>query len=286
MKRFRKDDTYHIVYENLNEFFTETNPDTPPSTMNKYNQSQVRDMKSDNDWRYGDERNKSKFYDVRFDPSKGKQMCADAVKKTMADGTYKKLVRQAMTYRKRIKFDDHGFRLNVSKAISGEDKYFGIYKNSKKPTVKIAINICGSACVGQEEFRKVAETAIPTIYALETAGIATEVYYTAFVDGCHNDENNRDIPHTITHVKIKSAQERFNWTTFAPVFCLGSYRESIFMSWIGSEYSTNSGLGRPMPDYKIQNHDNYGYTSVIGLNGVGPVKIINQVFEKIGKKEC
>jgi len=281
-----KDDTYHIVYENLHEFFTETNPDTPPSTMNEDNESEVRDMKHDPSWRYGDEKNKSKFYDVRFDPSKGKNMCAEAVKKTMADGTYKKLVRQAMTYRKRIKFDDHGFRLNVSKAISGEDRYFGVYKNARRPTVKIAINICGSACVGQEEFRKVAETAIPTIYALETAGIATEVYYTAFVDKCHNDENGHDIPHTITHVKIKSAQERFNWTTFAPVFTLGSYRESIFMSWIGSEYDTNSGLGRPMPDHKIEAHDNYGYTSVIGLNGVGPVKVINQVFEKIGKKEC
>lgn len=286
MKRFKKDDTYHIVYENLHEFFTQTDPSNPPATMHRGNQSDADDIHSDTNWRYGDEKNKRTFYDVRFDPSKGKKMCAEAVKKTMADGTYKKLVRQAMTYRKRIKFDDHGFRLNVSKAISGEDRYFGVYKNARKPIVKIAINICGSACVGQEEFRKVAETAIPTIYALETAGIATEVYYTAFVDRCHMDENGSDILHTITHVKIKSAQERFNWTTFAPVFTLGSYRESIFMSWIGSEYEVNGGLGRPMPDYTILDKGNYGYTSVIGLNGVGPVKVINQVFEKIGKKEC
>ena len=286
MKRFIKEDTYHIVYENLHEFFTQTNPATPPPTTNRNNQSEVDDMSHESSWRYGDEKQKDNFYHIRFDPSKGKKMCAEAVKKTMADGTYKKLVRQAMTYRKRIKFEDHGFRMNVSKAISGEDRYFGVYKNARKPIVKIAINICGSACVGQEQFRKVAETAIPTIYALETAGIATEVYYTAFVDGCHRDEKGNTIPHTITHVKIKSAEERFNWTTFAPVFCLGSYRESIFMSWIGSQYETNGGLGKPMPDYRIESHNNYGYTSVIGLNGVGPVTVINQDFEKIGKKEC
>ena len=285
MKRFIKDDTYHIVYENLHEFFTLTDPQNPPTDMSSDNNDQLRQIKdrSDKEWRYGDEKSKEKFYDVRFDATKGKTMCADAVKKTMADGEYKKLLRQALTYRKRIKFEDHGFRLNVSKAISGEDRYFGVYKNSRKPIVKIAINICGSASVNQEAFRKVAQTAIPTIYALEAAGISTEVYYCAFVHGAHCED---DFDYTITHVKIKSAQERFNWTTFAPIFCLGSYRESMFMSWIGSEYTVDGGLGRPMEDRTIRDHNNYGYTSVIGLNGVGPISTVSQVFEKIGKKEC
>ena len=284
MKRFIKDDTYHIVYEDLNEFFTQTDPASPPDNMNRSNQHHVDQMTSDGSWRYGDEKNKAAFYNVRFDPSKGKRLCAEAVKNVMADKTYKKLITQAMTYRKRIKFEDHGFRLNVAKAISGEDRYFGVYKNAQRPVVKIAINICGSACVNQEAFRRVAETAIPTIYALETAGIATEVYYCAFVDGCHEQENGEDIKFSATHVKIKSSQQRFNWTTFAPVFCLGSYRESIFMSWIGSSYKADSGLGRPMADYKIESHDNYGYTSVIGLNAVGPVKTVGEIFKSLEKK--
>jgi len=285
MKRFVKDDTYHIVYENLHEFFTLTDPTNPPADMYSDNDDERRQLLDSSDgWRYGDEKTKKKYYEVRFDPSKGKTMCAEAVKKTMADGSYKKLIRQALTYRKRIKFEDHGFRLNVSKAISGEDRYFGVYKNSRKPVVKIAINICGSASVNQEAFRKVAQTAIPTIYALETAGISTEVYYTAFVNGCHDCDD--EFQYTITHVKIKSAQERFNWTTFAPVFCLGSYRESMFMSWISSKYEVNGGLGRPMDESTIKNKNNYGYTAVIGLNGVGPIDTVNQIFEKIGKKEC
>ncbi len=284
MKKFIKDDTYHIVYEDLNEFFTQTDPSKPSPDMNKRNQSQHRDIsdRGARSWRYGDEGNRDKFIEARFDPSKGKKICQDAVKKTMADPSYKKLIRQALTYKKRINFQDHGFRLNVSKAISGEDRYFSVYKNARKPIVKIAINICGSASVDQDAFRRVAETAIPTIYALETAGIATEVYYTAFAERTHPDTAD----YSATHVKIKSARERFNWTTFAPVFCLGSYRESIFLSWINSEELTDGGLGCPMKDGDIRRKDNYGYTSVIGLNAVGPVQTVNQIFEKIGKKEC
>ena len=53
MKRFRKDDTYHIVYENLHEFFTETNPSAPSSKMNSSNKSSLEDLKGDSSWRYG-----------------------------------------------------------------------------------------------------------------------------------------------------------------------------------------------------------------------------------------
>ena len=280
MKRFKKDDTYHIVYENLNEFFELTNPEKAPATMHRDNKSDLEDMKYQSSWRYGDEYSKETFYDVRFDSKKGKDMCAADVKKTMASKEYRELIKQALTYRKRIKYIDHGFRLNISKAISGEDKCFGTYTSARRPVVKIAINICGSACVDQEAFINVAKTAIPTIYALETAGIATEVYYTAFAKGTHPDEAE----YTGTHVRIKSSQQRFNWTTFAPVFTLGSYRESIFASWIMSEHRVNGGLGQPMSDRQIKAKDNYGYTSVIGLNAVGPIKEVTQVFSKMSKK--
>lgn len=283
MRRFIKDNTYHTVYDNLHEFFQSTDLSKTPQGMHSDNASDWRELKGNSSWRYGDDRTKDKFYEVRFDSTKGKTMCADAVKKTTQDSTYKKLLRQAMTYRKRIKYEDHGFRLNVSKAIGGEDRYFGVYKNSRKPIVKIAINICGSACVDAEQFKKVAQTAIPAIYALETAGICTEVYYCAFSKGTHK---MKEADYSAVHVKIKSSQERFNWTTFAPVFCLGSYRESIFAAWISSDYEVNSGLGTPMRDSVIFNKNNFGYTSVIGLNGVGAIDTVTNIFEKIGKKEC
>lgn len=282
MKQFQKDDTWHILYESVGDFFKNTDPNNPLPTMNPRNKSQLNDLKSDTSWRYGDEKRRDKFLDVRFDPKKGKDMCLEEVKKTMADKKYKDLIRQARTYRKRIEFSDHGFRLNVSKAISGEDRYFGVYKNARKPIVKIAINICGSASVDQSAFRRVASTAIPTIYAIEQAGIATEVWYCAFAKGTFEDD---DIPYVATQVKLKSAQERFSWTTFAPVFCLGSYRESMFTSWITSEHEVDSGLGRPMDDSQIRKFDNYGYTAVIGLNAVGPVSQVNSIFEQLHKNK-
>lgn len=283
MKQYVENGNYHIIYENLREFFDNTNPDNPSAEMNNANKNNHREIKGDKDWRYGTEKTRDKFYDIRFNPEKGKKLCEEAVKTTMSNKEYKKLLELAVTYRKRIKFEDCGFRLNVPKAISGEDRYFGVFKNSKRPIVKIAINICGSASVDQSSFIKVANTAIPTIYALETAGISTEVYYIAAARGTHDAS---EIKNTITHVKIKSAKERFNWTTFAPVFCLGSYRESIFMSWINSEYPVNCGLGRPMEDREITNNKNFGYTSVIGLNGAGPLTAVKEIFSKIQKREC
>ena len=280
MKQFEKDDTWHIVYESVGDFFTNTDPKNPPDTMHSDNRSEWRNISNggERSWRFGDEKNHDHYTDVRFDPKKGKDMCHQEVKKTMADKKYKDLIRQARTYRKRIDFSDHGFRLNVAKAISGEDRYFGVYKNARKPTVKIAINICGSASVSQDSFRRVASTAIPTIYALEQAGIATEVWYCAFASGTLDGYR-----YAATQVKLKSAQERFNWTTFAPVFTLGSYRESIFLSWLYSEHEADSGLGRPMDDSTLKKLDNFGYTAVIGLNAVGPVTQVNSIFEQLHK---
>lgn len=283
MKRFVDDKkTYHIKYESLAEFFELTHKDNPDPKMNPKNKGNHNEIKNGDEkkWRYGDEKTMEKYHQVRFDPKKGRDMCHEEVKSTMASKEYRKLIEQARTYRKRIVFEDHGFRLNVPKALSGEDRYFGVYKNSNKPTVKIAINICGSACVDQDSFRKLASTAVPVIYALEQAGIATEVWFTSFSSGTHPEYS-----HTLTEVLLKSAQQRFNWTTFAPVFCLGSYRESIFLSWIYSENKVSSGLGRPMNNSDIEKNDNYGYSSVIGFNAVGPVKEVSNIFNKIKLKK-
>jgi len=282
MKRFIKGKTYHTVYESVGDFFRNTDPDNPPANMHVDNRNDHKEVSGDqmSSWRFADDKNRLNYYENRFSPKKGKDMCADEVKKTTADKSYKKLIEQARTYRKRINYEDHGFRLNVAKAISGEDRYFGVYKNSNKPTVKIAINICGSASVSADAFRKLAATAIPTIYAVEQAGIATEVWFTAFARGTHHIDG---VDYTATEVLLKSAQQRFNWTTFAPVFTLASYRESIFLSWIYSDEEVDGGLGRPMADSEIKTQDNYGYTSVIGFNAVGPVSAVNSIFSSLNK---
>lgn len=274
-----KDDTLHLRYKSLKDFFEETNPKGNILTSHSHSLSEISEMAkgSDGSWRYGDEHKQEKFYHSRFDPKKGKELCVADVKKTMQTKEYKDLVKQAMTYRKRVTYKDSGFRLNVPKAICGEDRYFTTYNNSRKPIVKIAINICGSASVDKDAFARVAKTAVPTIVALETAGIATEIWYCAFSEGTH-----RGLKYTATEVCIKTAEQRFNWTTFAPVFTLGSYRESVFMSWCNQpDYETSGGLGRPMESNTLENKNNYGYSSVIGLNAQGPVKEVNSIFSKI-----
>ena len=278
MKETLKDSVYSIIYESVGDFFQHTNYENPPATMNSSNQSNYREVKGNSAWRYGVEESKEKYHKTRFDPEKGKKICEEAVKKIKASSEYKKHLSLAMTYRKKIRFEDHGSRLSVPKAIAGEDKYFSVFKNTKRPIVKIAINICGSACVNDDDFRKVAEAAIPTIYMLEQAGISTEVWYTSFSAGTHPT-----IKYTGVHVKIKSAQQRFNWTTFAPVFCLGSYRESIFLSWIYSEHGVGYGLGTPMESRDIKKLNNFGYNAVIGLNSPGPMKTISELFDIIKK---
>lgn len=280
MKKSIKDGVHHIVYEDLKEFFTLTDGTNPPADKNPRNKMKVKSLESRDSWTYGDDEKRKTFLEQRANPEKGKDMCADAVKKTMAEKEYKALVEQALTYKKKLKFDDVRGRLTVPRAIAGEDKYFAMRTNGSKPMVKIAINICGSACVDKEQFENVAKTAIPTIYALETAGIPTEVYYCAFANDVHD---SREFQYTATHVKVKSAQERFNWTTFAPIFCLGSYRESMFNSWWASEYRAGDGLGCPMSSDDIEAKGNFGYTSVIGLNAVGPVDTVKTIFNNLKK---
>jgi hypothetical protein len=283
MKRYVDDrKTYHIVFNSISEFFELTDIDKPSKEMHKSNEEDYRQVKDrgDRSWRYGSEGSHDEYVDHRFDGKKGKDLCHEEVKKVMASKEYKKLIQQAISYRKSMRFEDHGHRINVSKAISGEDRYFTTYKNTNRPTVKIAINGCGSACVDAKDFIKLAKTAVPTIYALEMAGICTEVYYTTLAKDTHRDSA---IKYTHTSVRIKSAQERFNWTTFAPVFTLGTYRESMFLAWIYSNYAVDDGLGRPMDSDTMKKLDNFGYTTIIGLNAPGPVDQVTEVFTKIEK---
>ena len=276
----------HMYFDSVDDFFQNSNAaaikEKGMNHLPNSNQSQIDEIirQSERSWRYAEEKNKDKFEKVRFDPSKGKEMCADAVKSTMADKSYKKLMANAMTYRRKPKFQDVGSRLSVPRAIAGEDKYFVSLKAARKPTVKIAINICGSASVGASAFAKVARTAIPTIYALEQAGITTEVYYCAFSTGTHNG-----FDHSQLAVKVKSAQQRFSWTLFAPIFCVGSYRDNIFAAWSNCDIPVGYGLGRPMNESDIQENNNFGYDSVIGLNAVGPVENVGSIFNKIKLKK-
>jgi hypothetical protein len=273
---------FSMYFDSVDDFFQNSDAralvkkgiDSLPSQ----NRDHIREISegASRDWRYGDDKTKDKFEEIRFDPKKGKGLCMDAVKSTMADKSYKKLMANAMTYRRKPKFQDVGSRLSIPRAIAGEDKYFVSLKAARKPTVRIAINICGSASVDKAAFERVAKTAIPTIYALEQAGITTEVYYCAFSTGTHNGYK-----HSHLAVKVKSAQQRFSWTLFAPVFCVGSYRDNIFTAWTNCDVNTCSGLGRPMEESDIIKNKNFGYDSVIGLNAVGPVENVGSIFNKI-----
>lgn len=276
----------HMYFDSVDDFFQNSDAKAIKakgiSHLHSSNHDQIEkisETKQDN-WRYADEKSKDKFEKTRFDPSKGKTMCAEAVKSTMADKSYKKLMANAMTYRRKPKFQDVGSRLSIPRAIAGEDKYFVSLKAARKPTVRIAINICGSASVNAESFARVARTAIPTIYALEQAGITTEVYYCAFSSGTHYGYSYSELA-----VKVKSAQQRFSWTLFAPIFCVGSYRDNIFAAWCNCDVETNYGLGRPMIESDIQKNNNFGYDSVIGLNAVGPVENVGSIFNKIKLKK-
>lgn len=271
-----------MYYDSVDDFFQHSDAkkleEKGIDHLSSRNRNHIRDCArgDQSGWRYGDDKNKKKFESVRFDPKKGKDLCLDAVKSTMADKSYKKLMANAMTYRRKPKFQDIGSRLSIPRAIAGEDKYFVSLKAARKPTVRIAINICGSASVDKEAFERVAKTAIPTIYALEQAGITTEVYYCAFSHGTHSGFDYSELA-----VKVKSAQQRFSWTLFAPLFCVGSYRDNIFTAWSNCDVETDSGLGRPMNQSTIESMNNLGYDSVIGLNAVGPVENVGSIFNKI-----
>jgi hypothetical protein len=252
-----------------------------PETAYSSNDSDYNSIlnESSSSWRYGNECSKDTFLRTRNDPSKGRTLCSESIKTTMADKSYKKLITQALTYKKKIKYKELGSRISVSRAVGGDDTYFITSKNASKPTVKLAINMCVSAGCDDEMLMKIAQSAIPTIYALETAGICTEIWLCTFSTSAFR--NNDGFKHDVTQVRIKSAQERFNWTTFAPVFTTGAYRHTFFLTWLSQKYEMNYGYGSPMCESVMEEHDNYGYHAIIGNNAPGPVQLVNQVFSKL-----
>lgn len=274
------DNLYRVSYKSLGEFFKETEDTNPPSDIHSDNVSDFNEVSSDVDssWRYGKEVNLSSYLQRRFDPSKGKNLCETSIKNITSQKAYKSLVTQALTYKKRVSFKETGGRISVSRAIAGEDTYFITQKNASKPTVKIGINMCVSASVDDDKLVEIATKAIPTIYALEMAGICTEVWLVA---ASSDTFYNSGFSHTLIEVRIKSAQERFNWTTFAPVFTTGTYRHGVFLTWLRQPHEISSGYGRPMSESNIDHFKSFGYTSIIGNNAPGPISQISTVFNKI-----
>lgn len=252
-----------------------------PETAHQENKSDYDSIlqESSSGWRYGSENSKDKFMATRSDPSKGKTLCAESIKKTMADKSYKKLITQALTYKKKLKYKEMGSRISVPRAIGGDDQYFITSKKAAKPTVKIAINMCVSAGCDDDMLMKIAQSAIPTIHALETAGICTEIWLCTLSQGAFR--NDIGFQYDVTQVRIKSAQERFNWTTFAPVFTTGAYRHTFFLTWLSQKYEMYGGYGSPMRESDMRDHDNYGYHAIIGNNAPGPVELVTQVFSKL-----
>lgn len=251
-----------------------------PDTAHRDNEDDFNNVfkKSRDSWTFGSEGTKENYLMNRVNPSKGKKLCGDAIKQTMADKSYKDLISQALTYKKRLKYNDMGSKISVPRAIAGEDQYFVSVNNAQRPTVKIAINMCVSASCTDNMLMMIAKSAIPTVYALETAGICTEIWLCTFSSRMFL---NTEFEHLIYQVKIKSAQERFNWTTFAPVFTSGAYRHGFFLSWLRQPYRIDCGYGIPMYEDVMEKHDNYGYTAIIGNNTPGPVELVKQVFAKL-----
>lgn len=274
-------DTFFITLDSLKEFFSVSTTEKFPSTGHADNEDDFNHLMYEerSNWRYGSEGSKDVFLKTRTDPAKGKTLCEKAIKATMANSSYRKLITQALTYKKKIKYKELGSRISVPRAIGGDDSYFVTSKNAAKPTVKLAINMCVSASCDDEMLMSIAKSAIPTIYALETAGICTEIWLCTFSQ--HAYDNDKGFRNDVTQVKIKSAQERFNWTTFAPVFTTGAYRHTFFLTWLMQEYRIVSGYGSPMCASTMKEHDNYGYAAIIGNNAPGPVELVNEVFSKL-----
>lgn len=271
---------YRMTYTSLGAFLKDTSNSTPPYDIHRDNMSDFRDVHNDHEssWRYGSEYTLEDYLAKRFDPSKGKNLCQADIKSVMSTKEYKSLVTQALSHRPKVNFKEMGSRISVPRAITGEDTYFVTRKNASRPTVKIGINMCVSAMVDDEDLVKIATKAIPTVYALEMAGICTEVWMVALSQDTFRSDNLGKF--SMVEVKIKSAQERFNWTTFAPVFCSGTYRHGIFLTWLRQAREISGGYGRPMHENDIERNKSFGYTSIIGNTGPGAIEQIKSVFSK------
>lgn len=273
-------DTLHITYRSLGDFFRDTKDPVFPASANIGNKDDYERIQNDesDSWRYGAEYTQDNYFIKRFDKTKGYNLCEAKLREVMSGKEYKSLVSMALTYKKKLKFTDNGGKISVSRALAGEDTYFVKTKNAARPVVKLAINIGVSACVSDDDLVRIASNAIPVVYALESAGICTEIWLCAFT--CNLYDTN-EFQYTLTEICIKTAQQRFNWTMFAPTFQSGVFRHSIFLTWLRQNYEANGGYGYPMGRDDIEGHNNYGFAAVIGANSPGPVQQIEQIFSKI-----
>jgi hypothetical protein len=283
MKSVIEKDTYIVTFDNLKEFMSQSVDKIPIDTGYYENDRDYKIIfaETGNDWRYGNEKTREKFLEQRMNPTKGKTLCKDDISKTMFSKEYQNVLKQALTYKKRNVFVESGVRLSVPKAISGEDKSFVVLSKGKKPTVKLAINIAVSCGVDDKDIMKIAKTAILTTYALETAGIPTEIWFCTFGKGQYITDQFK---YDVFQVKIKSAEERFSWTTFAPVFTVGAYRHTFFLSWLKQPYAISPGYGHTVRSDELEKHNNFGYAAIIGPDGPGPIDLVTTVFEKLVKK--
>lgn len=279
MKSVVENNLLRVTYQNLLEFYKHTDIKTIPQDLPSDNRDNLKEIiKNPTDsWRYGNEDDHSKYLATRMDPKKGKSLSQDEIKKVISTSEYKKVLTKALTYRKKINFRDAGSRIDIPRAVSGDDKIFVQQKSASKPVVKLAMNMCVSAMCSDEDLMKISLRTVPVIYALESAGIATEVWLCTFNTGLYCNS----IDHALVEVKVKSAQERFNWITFGPLFCTGTYRDNFFKSWCLQPYETTNGLGYPMDANKIKENNNYGYATVVTNQGPGPVESIQDLFSKI-----
>jgi len=283
MKRTLKDDHLNVVFESLKEYFDYTETTTYANSCPNKGELMDLDKESKRDdsnhWRYGDQRSFSGYQEKRLNPNLSRELCKTNLEKINKSSEYKKLLTQALTYRQKLKFQDTGNRISVPHAIAGDDRYFVVTKSASKPTAKIAINMAVSCGVGTDDLVKISCKAVPLIKLLEASGIPTEAWLIF-----PSEETHEGIKTSIYEVKIKSAQQRFSWTTFSPVFCSGIWRYNAFRAFYLEDMTTGWGLGRPMEKDKIQNSfNNFGYTSIVGANGPGPIESIEEVFKKLKK---
>jgi len=275
MQAIVENDTYRMKYQSLAEFLYDS--ESAPYPVNGANKSDFDKITSDreNSWRYGTEHVNTKFFHERFEPVKGKKLCEQTIKELTASKDYRKILQLALTHKKKVSFKDYGSRIDVARAISGDDNCFIRQKTARKPIARIAINVGVSACVTEKEMLQIAKTAIPVIFALEQSGICTEVWLVAFVDELFDNSPCRI---AATEICVKTAQQRFNWTMFAPFFQTGTFRHSIFLTWTRAPYKLGFGYGTPLNDTSIKRHKNFGYTSVIGNNNPGYISMIKEIL--------
>lgn len=270
----------YVSYPQKKKFFELTDSKEVPTNLPSYNREGIRDINDgdESNWRYGKEQNHENLIEKRFSQEKGKGLCAKAIKTVIRSKEYKDILTTALTYRKKNALVDAGSRISIPHVIAGDEKYFLKIRNASKPIAKIGINMCVSAMVSDEQLMQIAIRAIPMVYALETAGICTEVWMLTAVRNLYEDA---EAPVSLFEVKLKSASERFSWTSIAPVFLCGTYRHNFFKSWLLQGPEAEYGYGQPFSASEMESYKNFGYASIISNQGPGAVQNVQEVFKKI-----